>query len=130
MRTMTKTLYELAEQYKADVLNRIVSLEIERDEILTDIYDPEMQDEINADYGEQIGHWQATLKMIDETLANPIPKLACPKCGADDSDCLRDAFIDVDYPDGDNSTVVYRYCCPKCGTYFKETLKRVSVEKF
>lgn len=60
----------------------------------------------------------------------PIPELACPECGADDDSCIRDGFIDVGYPDGDNSTIVYRYCCPKCRTYFKETLKRVSVEKY
>lgn len=127
---MTKTLYELAEQYKSDVLNRIISLEIERDEILAEIFDPEIQQDVITDYGEQLGHWNVTLKMIDETLATPVPELVCPECGADDGSCIQDGFVDVDYPDGDNFTIVYRYCCPKCGAYFKETLKRVSVERY
>jgi hypothetical protein len=72
---MIKTLYELAQQYKSDVLNRIISLELERDEMLADIYDPETQDKVITDYGEQIGHWNSTLKMIDETLAATVSRM-------------------------------------------------------
>jgi transposase-like protein len=58
------------------------------------------------------------------------PPLECPKCGADDSNCVVDGLIKVDYPDGGGGAeIVYRYQCPNCKTHFNEIFYRVKVEK-
>lgn len=60
---MSKTLYELVQQYKSDVETRIQCLRLGYDEL-----DFEAPAEQIKSIEEQIAHWEATLAEIDETL--------------------------------------------------------------
>ena len=61
-----KTLHDLALQYKSDVETRIEVLQDGVEEIL--LSPVLMTEDMREDYDAQIGHWQTTLKEIDEVL--------------------------------------------------------------
>lgn len=62
----TKTLRELAVQYRDDVVTRIDSLSLDKLEYMEN-YFPNNGNEID-DFNDQIKHWQETLKQINDTL--------------------------------------------------------------
>lgn len=62
-----KTLRQIAEQYRADVEQRIESLKSEKANYEAE-YHPEPDDETILDYDDQIKHWQVTLVEIEKSL--------------------------------------------------------------
>lgn len=67
-----KTLRQLAEQYQADVVQRIESLKSEKADYETE-YHPEPDDDGLLDYDHQIKHWQVTLAEIEKSLKRYMP---------------------------------------------------------
>lgn len=65
-----KTLRELVEQYKSDVEQRIKCIQDEWDNADDSVC---IDEDCVDDYEQQIAHWEATLKEINDTLG-------CPQC--------------------------------------------------
>lgn len=60
-----KTLYELVEQYKSDVEQRIKCIKDEWDNADDSVH---ISEDCIDDYDQQIAHWETTLKEIDDVL--------------------------------------------------------------
>ena len=83
---MSKSLYELVLMYKSDVETRISVLQ---EDYANDGFSPNQKDDIL----QQIYHWEATLKIINETLGGDLELSEaqkryyaesngkCPECG-------------------------------------------------